>query len=436
MYKEDEWESAPQPNYSKNKNLRYHYSDFPYTEKYKTVPLEREGKSVRIVDYWGEGRINDTDIITGFTESYNINHQYQVVSNGADKGTRIPNRIPVKDYESLDTKNYIKNDFADYVTVMGAPITKSCADDIVRILNKDNGIVILYGIDGENLTNAITALKKINFYSLIKDKLEAPFNQVKLFGDYNVHSFYQEKIFLKRVSDIINTDHMSGVDILRHIYDTEKEDNYAFLKKVMDWSILSFSNGLIKCAHVLHYSGDKKDAELFSQFPEEIRMLFDGKDKYIINGNYYNVYLKAAKNGYADIKVYGGKKELANRFKWKIESVSKENTNFFIHNKHQATKNDDYYLYLAANTDKDGDQPAWVGLSGTNSAPVNETYQWNILCMINPDRIYFKFLNDEYYLKYLKLVEKTDGYGDRKAMGSTFTDNINYKRNWWALVQA
>ncbi|QXO42710.1 hypothetical protein CXB74_019860 [Morganella morganii] len=229
---------------------------------------------------------------------------------------------------------------------------------------------------------------------------------------------------------------MSGVDILRHIYDTEKEDNYAFLKKVMDWSILSFSNGLIKCAHVLHYSGDKKDAELFSQFPEEIRMLFDGKDKYIINGNYYNVYLKAAKNGYADIKVYGGKKELANRFKWKIESVSKENTNFFIHNKHQATKNDDYYLYLAANTDKDGDQPAWVGLSGTNSAPVNETYQWNILCMINPDRIYFKFLNDEYYLKYLKLVEKTDGYGDRKAMGSTFTDNINYKRNWWALVQA
>ncbi|QXO42711.1 hypothetical protein CXB74_019865 [Morganella morganii] len=160
MYKEDEWESAPQPNYSKNKNLKYHYSDFPYTEKYKTVPLEREGKSVRIVDYWGEGRINDSDIITGFTESYNINHQYQVVSNGADKGTRIPNRIPVKDYESLDTKNYIKNDFADYVTVMGAPITKSCADDIVRILNKDNGMVILYGIDGENLTNAITALKK------------------------------------------------------------------------------------------------------------------------------------------------------------------------------------------------------------------------------------------------------------------------------------
>lgn len=438
MHREDEWESAPQPNYSANKNLKYHYSDFPYTEKYKTVPLEGDNTSVKIkiVDYWGEGRINDTDIITGFTESYNINHQYQVVSNGADKGSRIPNRIPVKDYESLDTKNYIKNDFADYVTVMGSPVTKSCADDIVRILNKNNGVVILYGLDGDNLTNAITALRKIGFYSLIKDKLEAPFDQIKLFGNYDVYSFYQEEIFLKRVSNVINTDHLSGVDILRHIYDTEKEDDYAFLKKVMDWSILNFSNGLIKCAHVLHYSVDKKDTDLLSQFPEEIRMLFDDKDKYIINGNYYNVYLKAAKNGYADIKVYGGKKESANRFKWKIQSVSEENTNFFIHNNHKATESDDYYLYLAANTDKDGDQPAWVGLNNINHAPANATYQWDILCMINPDRIYFKFLNDEYHSKYLKVVENTDGYGDRKVMGSTFTDIINYKRNWWALIQA
>lgn len=436
MHKEDEWESAPQPNYSTNKDLKYPYSDFPYTEKYKTVPLERDNTSVRIIDYWGEGRINDTDIITGFTESYNINHQYQVVSNGADKGTRIPNRIPVKDYESLDTNNYIKNDFADYVTVMGAPITKSCADDIVRILNKDNGVVILYGLDGNNLTNAITALRKIGFYSLIKDKLKSPFDQIKLFGNYDVHSFYREEIFLKRVSDIINTDCLLGVDILRHIYDTEKEDDYFFLKKVMDWSILNFSNGLIKCAHVLHYSFDKKDTDLFSQFPEEIRMLFDGKDKYIINGNYYNVYLKAAKNSYADIKVYGGKKELANRFKWKIKSVSKENTNFFIQNNHKVTESDDYYLYLAANSDKDGDQPAWVGLNNINHTPVNETYQWDILCMIRPDRIYFKFCNDEYHSKYLKVVENTDSQGDRKAMGSTFVDDVNYKRNWWALIQA
>lgn len=116
--------------------------------------------------------------------------------------------------------------------------------------------------------------------------------------------------------------------------------------------------------------------------------------------------------------------------------MSEENTNFFIHNNHKATESDDYYLYLAANTDKDGDQPAWVGLNNINHAPANATYQWDILCMINPDRIYFKFLNDEYHSKYLKVVENTDGYGDRKVMGSTFTDIINYKRNWWALIQA
>lgn len=58
MYKEDEWESAPQPNYSVNKNLKYYYSDFPYTEKYKTVPLDGDNTSVKIkiVDYWGGGK--------------------------------------------------------------------------------------------------------------------------------------------------------------------------------------------------------------------------------------------------------------------------------------------------------------------------------------------------------------------------------------------
>lgn len=441
MYKEDEWESAPQPNYSVNKNLKYYYSDFPYTEKYKTVPLDGDNTSVKIkiVDYWGEGRIYDSDIITGFTESYNVNHQHQVVSNGDDKGSRIPNRIPVKNYDSLDTTNYIKNDFADYITVMGAPITKSCADDIRRMLNKDNGRVILYGVDDDSLKNTIDALKKVGFYSLVKDTLESPFNQIKLFGDYNVYSFYREDIFLKRASDIINTDYMSGVDILRYIYDTEKDDNYQFLGKVMDWSISNFSSGLIKCAHVLHFSDDKKDADLFLQFPDDIRALFNGKNKHIVNGNYYSggaysVYLKSAKNSYADIKVYGGKKELADRFKWTIKTISQENTNFFIHNEHQATKNDSYYLYLSADMDKDGDQQAWVGLITSDHVPTKKTYQWEIFCMMSPERIYFKFFNAEYHSKFLKVIENKDGQGDRKAMGSTFLDNVNYKRNWWFFI--
>lgn len=232
---------------------------------------------------------------------------------------------------------------------------------------------------------------------------------------------------------------MSGVDILRYIYDTEKDDNYQFLGKVMDWSISNFSSGLIKCAHVLHFSDDKKDADLFLQFPDDIRALFNGKDKHIVNGNYYSgnaysVYLKSAKNSYADIKVYGGKKELADRFKWTIRTISQENTNFFIHNEHQTTNNDSYYLYLSADMDKDDDQQAWVGLITSDHVPTKKTYQWEIFCMMSPERIYFKFFNAEYHSKFLKVIENKDGQGDRKAMGSTFLDNVNYKRNWWFFI--
>ena len=61
-------------------------------------------------------------LITGFPKAYNVNHQFQLVSSGADIGKKIPNRIPTINYEAVSVEKYV-SDYSDstfdIITLMG-----------------------------------------------------------------------------------------------------------------------------------------------------------------------------------------------------------------------------------------------------------------------------------------------------------------------------
>lgn len=104
-----EWEKSKKPAYGyggcNSVNFNYKYSEVDCS-----VTPEKKYKlnDVRLIDFWGEGYIA-TDITTGFRDAYNINHQYQLVSNGPNRDRKIPNRIPVNAYDRYDLTSYIND---------------------------------------------------------------------------------------------------------------------------------------------------------------------------------------------------------------------------------------------------------------------------------------------------------------------------------------
>ena len=159
----DEWRRAPRPNYNVqgNLDLEFPHSEYPRNQPYEfhSVQLPRP-TSNQILDFWGEGRIATSDgLITGFPGAYNVNHQFQLVSNGADAGKKIPNRIPTTDYQTVSVEKYVSDGTFNIITLMGAPISKSTAVEIARIISGNSySQVVTYGFSESN--EDITRLKR------------------------------------------------------------------------------------------------------------------------------------------------------------------------------------------------------------------------------------------------------------------------------------
>lgn len=101
---------------------------------------------VKILDFWGEGRIIERGLITGFPNSYNVNHQHQQVTNGPNMGKPIPNRIPTVDYNTVSIASFVADNTFQYVTLMGAPLIPAVAQEMYRVVRKDElARIILYG---------------------------------------------------------------------------------------------------------------------------------------------------------------------------------------------------------------------------------------------------------------------------------------------------
>jgi len=131
---------------------------------------------IDLLDVWGEGRIDDRGLITGFVQAYNLNKSTQKISNGVDKGKDIPRLVPVYDYDYPVFP--VKDDVVRYITLMGAPITEQTAQEMYRVLNKNNGVVMLY--DPDDTHRKTFEDHKGNLVYKRNDPLNKPFNQITI----------------------------------------------------------------------------------------------------------------------------------------------------------------------------------------------------------------------------------------------------------------
>jgi|GEM_PF-872437 len=184
----EKWHNSEAPNYIDNVNLHYPYSDQETSiSSTNIIPIPTPNAYVYLIDFYGEGRIVDHNLVSGFKNAYNINHQYQLVSNGPDKDRGIPNRIPVPGYyDDLQLSRYILADRVSNITLMGAPILQNTAQEMARMIRKDGmGKIIIYGFSDSDPEVVILEreLKKIDFYYAEHSFLEPPFNEIKGFSN-------------------------------------------------------------------------------------------------------------------------------------------------------------------------------------------------------------------------------------------------------------
>ncbi|GAA4509200.1 hypothetical protein GCM10023191_070070 [Actinoallomurus oryzae] len=145
------------------------------------------------LDVWGEGRIilEKENLVTGFEEVYNLNlknrEREQKVSNGPNRGKPIPNLVPVEDYENPVFP--LSDGSVLVVTLMGAPISKGTAREILRVLNKSEGKVIFYGLDPMNIKNFedVVAESGEGLTRLEDEVLRPPFDEISDLGDVYIY---------------------------------------------------------------------------------------------------------------------------------------------------------------------------------------------------------------------------------------------------------
>ena len=222
------WKDGGEPNYSTNINLSYPYSELPHQAEYKLVKIPVSlNNLIGHVDYWGEGRVVREDGIRGFPNSYNINHQYRLVSSGADKDKKIPNRIPVSSYIDCDTSAYIKDNSVLTVTIAGTCITSSCAKDIARIVNNDLGKVVVYGVrsDSQEILELAVELKKKGLFPAEDTLLPRELQGLTCFNRHVSFITKNDVIVLKETlyNDVLKGEYDSAVKISRSVGETVSE---------------------------------------------------------------------------------------------------------------------------------------------------------------------------------------------------------------------
>lgn len=174
-----EWYEALDPNYDKNCNLNLACSEQPFEPLGCGELLTYFNIQCDILDFWGEGRIEWEGVVTGFTCSYNVNHQYKLVSPSSDDfNRRIPNRIPTESFANSDIQAYVANDTFPFVTLMGSPIHEVAAREMARVVRRSDGVILLYGIGvTQHIETFDAQAKHIDFYydpftSLLSSELD------------------------------------------------------------------------------------------------------------------------------------------------------------------------------------------------------------------------------------------------------------------------
>ncbi|XP_063541651.1 low molecular mass lipoprotein 4-like [Cydia strobilella] len=364
------WKLARRPNYNTNINHIYPYSEVPYIGEYNLVRLPLSSTNlIEHVDYWGEGKIESQAGVSGFANCYNVNHQYQLVSNGPDKDRKIPNRIPVISYTNCNTASYIKDNSVKLVTLMGAPINKSCAKDIARMVNFETGSVVVFGFEDTqaDIKNLNEELPMKGLLYCHGYQLPEALQGLTLFGD-NSHKAYTN------ITDM-------GEELRKRVV-AGSYDSAVNLSLTLDGS----GNGSVisDVVRKLLETGVKNTMEfaykLWNSSNEIITKYFPVSFKLILKGSF--------------VKIMGKK-------------------NF------KAVK-------LNANPDKTAIRNtfAWCDSKDNTSSAV----RWELYPIWEHDKVFFKIKNTEEKL-FLKIDDNEEN-GQRKIWGSEDTNDLQYQ---WAL---
>ncbi|KAG6455173.1 microvitellogenin-like isoform X3 [Manduca sexta] len=361
-----EWEGAERPNYFSNENLKYPYSELPFYDQYHLVKIPTKDEYIEHVDYWGEGRIPTSDGDSGFRDCYNVNRQYQCVSNGPDKYCKIPNRIPVYDENTCDTSSYIKDHTVKLVTLMSAPIIEACAQDIARIVNPEVGSVVVFGfeIDSPDIRRLVKELSAISMYYCPGYVLSDYFDGLMKFS-FHMAFLSADNIEEELYNAISGWNMATAVAITKSLHRTGGSSNIAnVVNKVLDEGM----DSTMTFAYKLWHAGEKDIVT--DNFPIAFKLILN-EDEIEIASNRY----------------------------------------------------EDSILKLDSNTDEWHNRLAWGDDSGSNGT----RYTWAMFPIWKDDKILFRLKNIEYDM-CLRLDIHDNSAGDRKAWGSQNLDDVRY--NW------
>ncbi|MFK7783664.1 MAG: hypothetical protein AB8B56_01040 [Crocinitomicaceae bacterium] len=407
-----QWEKSKEPNYFLNENLKYPYSELPFLGEYNLIKLEEQTNSnIDLVDFWGEGRIISQDgknLISGFTNSYNINHQYQQVSNGADQSRKIPNRIPTKNYEDVDISIYIGDNTVTKITMMNAEVTVNCAKEIKRMIRKDLGLIVMYGFDQDDIDikTLENELNKIYFYAYPNYNLPEPLNEITLPDTYI--AYVNANVLMHDAKEEIkNKNYSQAKDLIKSLL-AHNEENY--IQRVIefalnDYKIFPFGYELLR---------DTITARIVTEkFPESIKqILTQGSRMSIINLLFF-MPLKVGWNANieGDRIAYGGDAGRGieplgkDRFYWNLAPIN-DGEYFSITNVYFSTP-----LKVGLKADGEGDRIAYGG----SAEPANkDSFYWKVTPFYNGRC--FSITNVKFNTP-LKVGWSVDNEGDRTAYG-------------------
>ncbi|KAJ0180143.1 hypothetical protein K1T71_004734 [Dendrolimus kikuchii] len=401
-----DWQNARRPNYNVNQDFKYPYSECPFLGDYHLIRIP-ENEEFLHVDYWGEGRITDPLGISGFPDCYNVNHTYQLVSNGDVETIRrkIPNRIPVITYSNCRTGSYIKDNSVEIVTLMSAPINKSCATDITRMVHKKKGIVVLYGIDrnteaAKNLEQKLTSEKLLYCSGF---KLPKRLQGLTLYYHYLAYvnlTEFKETLF----NAITSAEYDNAVNMFIELRIT---NNGYLIDIVVDWLLKGDNQKTMAFAYKLWVGGGQDI--VVHWFPSEFQDILRS-DNVTIVSHYYNQALKLDSNmtSNKDRLAWGDSNDKTSvRVTWKIIPQMENNHIFF------KIKNMEHSMFLKLEdpVDSDGDRKGF----GSEHSFENK-HMWALEPVRYKDKILFFIINYDFQ-QGLKLAVQLDTYGDRLLYG-------------------
>ncbi|KAJ8711799.1 hypothetical protein PYW08_008753 [Mythimna loreyi] len=398
------WKGSKGPNYETNKDKVYPYSECPFLGEYNLVKLPTSNL-VEHVDYWGEGRINHQHGVSGFPDCYNVNHTYQLVSNGPDKDRKIPNRVPVVNYTNCDTSGYIKHNSVKTVTIMGAPINNSCAADIGRMINPEHGKVVAYGFQSSSadIRNLVAELKMKDIFLCPSYTLPKELQGITLFDNHLAFlnlSLLKDELY----KNVTQADYDIAVELAKSM---DTESGYEAIIEVVTKLLGEGFPNTMSFAYKLWNNGGEEIVR--NCFPGAVQQILKGGHVTIVN-NKYKQALKLDVNvdSYNDRLAWGDKSDkTSRRVTWKFIPVTENDTVLFK----ITDLNYNMFLKLDVNTDSYGDRKGWGSVSDSGAV-----HEYLLEPIAQNNIVVFRIINYQFN-QGLKLDANEDSYGDRQLWG-------------------